>query len=1303
MDRSADRLVIWQQNVNKSPTCQHTLLSNNILAKHNIGIVMLQEPVVNCFNNTIASKDWFTVYPTTHCAHPGKTRTLTLIRSTFSTDTWEQIDFPSGDVTITALKGEWGKLVIFNIYNDGEHNETISQLKNFHRSRPDVVGHEEAGTTHILWAGDFNRHHPHWDNPNDTRLFTPDALRAAEVLIEAVASLGLELALPSGILTHVHNVTKKWTRLDQVFISEHSTNLVETCDTETRFRSIKTDHLPVITTLNLNIQIEQPTATRNFREVDWAEFTDNLAKRLTNLDSPNQITSQDRLNVSCEALTKTIQATIEDCVPLTEICSKSKRWWTKELTQMRRNMNKIGRKTCKLKDNLTHPVHEEHAEATRLYDRTLERTKKQHWRDWLERAVDPDIWAVHKYISAPATDGAKARIPVLKHKVGNTETTAGTNTEKSKALAKSFFPTKPADAGFPTDFMYPEECTNPCQITKEQIAHHIQKLKPYKAPGPDGIPNIVLMRSSDLLVDRLYIIYKAMAERNLHYSPWKTFTTIVLRKPGKPRYDVPKAYRPIALLNTMWKVLAAVVADQLSYLTEKYQLIPSHHFGGRPGRTTTDAVQLVTHKIKNAWRQGNVVSILFLDVEGAFPNAVPARLVHNLRKRCVPRRHTDFVAGMLEGRTTYLKFDDHTSEAITIDNGIGQGDPLSMVLYQYYNADILDIPNRAQESAIAYVDDALILATAKDFNATHQMLTDMMTREDGVYDWSKTHNSPLEHSKLALIDFAHRNKKRDRPNLVLPGITIPPTESTKYLGLMIDQHLNWKAQHAYAIEKGSKWAAQIRRIARPSWGITPKYARRLYIGVALPRILYGAEIWCGPPASEHAGPKSTGASKVIRQLTSIQRSGALAITGALRTSPTDTIDACAFLLPAIKMIEKWCHRSAIRLATTPLEHPLHKPVNASKGRYISRHRSPLHDLFAQTNFDPKRMEKIPVKPRDPELIGKLPFTVSIALSKEASILEDRHANEAIKVYSDGSEYKGKVGAAAILMRPNGQHRILHFHLGPDNEHTVHEAELIGILLAQHLIRTERRKNKAFAIGADNQAALEAFHSNLRKPAHNAAREILRQGIMLQKQTRGKKYALTLRWTAGHVGIPGNEIADKEARKAAEGLSSDKPLLPVYLKRPLTINPSAASKSRNTKINQNWKRVWRDSKRGKAVTKIDKNTPSAHFLRSISKADIPRRSASLVTQLLIGHIPLNEYLKRINKTDSANCPACGAGHETVRHFLLECPGYAHERWALEKSLKKRHKDLTLDNLLGDAEATIPLTNFISASLRFSSDV
>ena len=99
-----------------------------------------------------------------------------------------------------------------------------------------------------------------------------------------------------------------------------------------------------------------------------------------------------------------------------------------------------------------------------------------------------------------------------------------------------------------------------------------------------------------------------------------------------------------------------------------------------------------------------------------------------------------FVDNMLKGRSTQSKFDDHILDYIKIDNGIGQGDSLLMVLYQYYNADLLDVPTSPSEFAAAYIDDAILVATAKTFEETHKMLVNMMTREDGTQKWVKDHN-----------------------------------------------------------------------------------------------------------------------------------------------------------------------------------------------------------------------------------------------------------------------------------------------------------------------------------------------------------------------------------------------------------------------------------------------------------------------------------------------------------------------------------------------------------------------------------
>ena len=166
----------------------------------------------------------------------------------------------------------------------------------------------------------------------------------------------------------------------------------------------------------------------------------------------------------------------------------------------------------------------------------------------------------------------------------------------------------------------------------EQVQRHITKLSPYKAHGPDGIPNIVLQRCVDLILTRLTCIFRAVFTLNTYYELWKEFTTVVLRKPGKPSYEIPKAYRPIALISTTAKILTSIVAEQLSQTVEQHHLLPKTHFGGRPGRSTADAVHYLIHKICTAWRTNKVVSVLFLDVEGAFPNAVTAKLIHNLKK-----------------------------------------------------------------------------------------------------------------------------------------------------------------------------------------------------------------------------------------------------------------------------------------------------------------------------------------------------------------------------------------------------------------------------------------------------------------------------------------------------------------------------------------------------------------------------------------------------------------------------------------------------------------------------------------------
>ena len=85
-------------------------------------------------------------------------------------ENWEQIEFKSGDITVVKIHSNWGQITLFNIYNDCEHDRTLHELMEFHRNNHrNLAGSEmDENTHHVIWVGDFNRHHPVWDSPEDT-------------------------------------------------------------------------------------------------------------------------------------------------------------------------------------------------------------------------------------------------------------------------------------------------------------------------------------------------------------------------------------------------------------------------------------------------------------------------------------------------------------------------------------------------------------------------------------------------------------------------------------------------------------------------------------------------------------------------------------------------------------------------------------------------------------------------------------------------------------------------------------------------------------------------------------------------------------------------------------------------------------------------------------------------------------------------------------------------------------------------------------------------------------------------------
>ena len=197
---------------------------------------------------------------------------------------------------------------------------------------------------------------------------------------------------------------------------------------------------------------------------------------------------------------------------------------------------------------------------------------------------------------------------------------------KARILANHFFP-QPRTANL-ADIQHAQPPTQfymDTRITREDILYALKRVPSNKAPGPDQIPNLLLKECREILAPFLAIFFSSCLRQAYHPLPFKHSTTVVIRKPQKPDYTKPAAYRPIALLNTLAKVLEGIVARRMSQEAEARGLLPETQMGARPGRSTTTALHLITEQVRAIWKANpkTVASMLCLDISGAFDNVLP--------------------------------------------------------------------------------------------------------------------------------------------------------------------------------------------------------------------------------------------------------------------------------------------------------------------------------------------------------------------------------------------------------------------------------------------------------------------------------------------------------------------------------------------------------------------------------------------------------------------------------------------------------------------------------------------------------
>ena len=234
-------------------------------------------------------------------------------------------------------------------------------------------------------------------------------------------------------------------------------------------------------------------------------------------------------------------------------------------------------------------------------------------------------------------------------------------------------------------------------------------------------------------------------------------------------------------------------------------------------------------------------------------------------------------------------------------------------------------------------------------------------------------------------------------------------------------------------------------------------------------------------------------------------------------------------------------------------------VRRAGRRLVKHHRSSLHEILDASRpfLDHRHTERSNPARHHPR--WRPLHRTHIPDDWDAAIANDpRWARNAYRVYTDGSDIDGGVGAAAILYAPRSSTpKILRLHLGPSTRHTVYEAEVVATIMGLELLRAESACRSDASIARDNMAAIQASTSRAPGPGRYLT-DIFHSILRSVKAVRTRSsLTLILRWVPGHCDIVVNEAADAAAKEAAGGESSPRDRLLKELRKTLLMSATQA--------------------------------------------------------------------------------------------------------------------------------------------------
>ena len=1239
-------LQVLQLNVRKQSMVQQSLMNDERLK--DFGVLAISEPHVWRNDGTVATgplghSNWTKMIPTVHHGGRWVVRSMLWIRKDIEA---EQVPVPSADLTAVVLRLPDRSVLVVSVYVEGNDTEalrdTLCKLHQLIQETRNRIGTR----TDVIVAGDFNRHDQLWGG-NDVSLTRQGE---ADPIIDFMSDHSLRSLLPRG--------TKTWqsgnreTTIDLILTSEELASTVVKCTIhETEHGS---DHRAIETTFDVATPERTTEQRLLFKNAPWTAIRARIATALRVVPVGGGVQQQtDRL------MTAVLEA-VHALTPKAKPSPYAKRWWTTDLTQLRRIYTHWrNRARTQRRAGLILPELEQQAkDAAKEYHDGIRKQKQAHWNDFL--ADDVNIWQAAKYL-CPNGNVAFDKIPPL---VRTDRSTTKDKSEQAAELLSTFFPPLPAVIEDEGSRWQRVPVPMP-RLTMEEVERRVFAAKPWKAPGDDGLPAMVWKQIWPVVKDRVLHLFQTSLDGGELPTQWRNARIIPLKKPNKGDYTVGKAWRPISLLSTLGKALESVVAERISYAVETFGLLPTNHFGARKKRSAEQALVLLQEHIYTAWRSRKVLSLVSFDVKGAYNGVYKERLLQRLTARGIPPTLVRWIDAFCSGRTASILVNGVTSPQQQLPQaGLPQGSPLSPILFLFFNADLVQHRLDASGGAMAFVDDynAWVIGPSADANREG-----IQTIIDRAMDWEKRSGATFEGDKTTVIHFSRNADRTNTMPFTVKGEIVTPKDAAKILGVVMDSELRYKQHMANAATKGLTAAMALRRLRM----VSPSTARQLFGATVAPVMDYASSVWmhaCG--------------GKAMASMNRVQRIGAQAITGAFRTVATAIGEAESSIRTVHERHSERATKLWVNLRTRPRTNPLARLGT----RVFQRFTSPLQKIaHAHREVPTDRMEVIQPYVIAP-WVDRLPVTIDTDGEKA---IEAANSILGILIATSSSERRVTIGAGGAVHdtldnTPSGEPVLYSTTLGTRAEQNPYTAELTAIAMAlSYLPRLLRRR--PITIFTSNQAAALA----LSQPQHQSGQTSMVQIYDTVRTLRERDNRIRIAWIPARGDFGLGKKAKEAARRATEQGCS--PRGQPYRAKSTTINVARAKQREQRALPEDVGRYSRE---------IDTALPGKHT-RTLYDA-FKRREARILAQLRTGMARLNGYLHRIGAAESDQC-ACGQAKETIKHFLFRCTMWATHRTQMLQQTDTRRGSLSFylgGKAPSDPEPWTPNMDAVRATVKYA---